>query len=513
MSQEAKSGAWIGFIAMCLGMFMAILDIQVVASSLTNIQTALHISADGLSWIQTAYLTAEVIAIPLTGWLSRALSLRWMFTAATAGFTLASIACALSGSAETLIALRIVQGFCGGMLIPAVFTSVFTLLPEKDRVLATTIAGAFAVIAPTIGPCIGGYLTQTYSWHWIFLINVMPGILVCILVARFVAPEKADWSELKRIDYLGILLTSVFLGALEILLKEAPKQHWRGLEVYALGATSLLALALAIWRCLVAKRPFVHLRRFGRLTFSLGCTLNFILGAGIYGSVYALALFLGLVRGHSPLEIGIIMLVSGVAQFIVAPFAAVLETKVWPKLLVFVGFATFGIGLFINGDATPSSDYAYLFWPQALRGAAVMLCLLPATRLALEGWSHDDTAEASALFNLVRNLGGAIGIAVIDTILQQRTPEHVDAIAAKLMHGDEATAQLVGIPLDMFRAMAGQPLDPSARALLQPMVERVALSEAFNDAWRAISAMFLVALLIAPFLGNTAPARTRTAAH
>lgn len=165
---------WIGFMAMCVGMFMAILDIQVVASSLTNIQSALNISADRISWIQTAYLMAEVVAIPLTGWITRAFSLRWMFVTATLGFTLASLGCALCTSADALIATRVVQGFFGGMLIPAVFTSVFTILPERHRVTATAFAGGFAMIAPTVGPAVGGYLTEAHSWHWIFLINVPP---------------------------------------------------------------------------------------------------------------------------------------------------------------------------------------------------------------------------------------------------------------------------------------------------------------------------------------------------
>src|ERR1700749_1645447 len=191
MSSTAKT--WIGFSAMCVGMFMAILDIQVVASSLTNIQSALHIAEDRMSWIQTGYLIAEVIAIPLTGWLTRALSLRWMFVTATVGFTLASFGCAMCTSLEPLLVIRVLQGFCGGMLIPAVFTSAYTLFPEKDRVLATVIAGMFAMIAPTLGPTVGGYLTQTYSWHWIFLVNIVPGVVVAALGAGWMSRRKAGW--------------------------------------------------------------------------------------------------------------------------------------------------------------------------------------------------------------------------------------------------------------------------------------------------------------------------------
>src|SRR5512143_3125688 len=183
---------WIGFTAMCVAMAMAVLDIQIVASSFTNIQTYFHVTADRLSWIQTSYLMAEVIGITLTGWLTRAVSLRWMFAAATFGFTFASFGCALSGTLPLLIAIRVVQGFCGGMLIPGVFTSVFSMMPEKHRVPATALAGTLAVLAPTIGPAVGGYLTEHYTWHAIFLINLAPGAIVTALVACFVRVGSAD---------------------------------------------------------------------------------------------------------------------------------------------------------------------------------------------------------------------------------------------------------------------------------------------------------------------------------
>src|SRR6185437_2775 len=241
---------WIGFAAMCLGMTMAILDIQIVASSFTTIQTSLHVAADRLSWIQTGYLMAEVIAIPLTGWLTRALSLRGMFASATIGFTLASVACAACTSLPPFIALRVVQGFCGGMLIPGVFTSVFVMMPEKHRIAATALAGTLAVIAPTIGPAVGGYLTEHYTWHWIFLINLIPGIAVAALVATFVRLGEPDPSEWRRIDYVAIGLAAIFLATLELLLKEAPKHDWQGALVYVSLAVCAVTGIWAIWRSL-----------------------------------------------------------------------------------------------------------------------------------------------------------------------------------------------------------------------------------------------------------------------
>ena len=498
MTSTART--WIGYVAMCIGMFMAILDIQVVASSLTNIQQALNIPDDKISWIQTAYLIAEVIAIPLTGMLTRALSLRWMFVAATGGFTLASIACALCTSADPLIALRVVQGFCGGMLIPAVFTSVFTILPKKHEILATAMAGVVAMVAPTVGPYVGGWLTQTYSWHWIFLINVVPGILVCSVVGFFTPVGEPNIGYLRKIDYATVFLAAIFLGTLELLLKEAPPHHWSGLYIYSLFTICAVSGAIAIYLCFSRPSPFINLRRFSRIAFAVGCSLSFVAGMGLYGSTYILAIFLGGVREHTPIEIGEIIMVSGAVQMLAAPIAAWAESRIDGRLLVAFGYAVFGIGLLINGQMTFQTDFDGLFWPQVLRGAAVMFCILPTTRLAMEGWKVEDAPDASGQFNLMRNLGGAIGIALIDTILAQRAPEHARHIIDRLQAGDAQMAARVGLPTEYFHGVPMGPIDPAMRAYVEPLVQRTALTEAFNEAWIVLGALFLLSLVAVAFM-------------
>ena len=197
---EVRAATWSGFVLMCLGMFMAILDIQVVATSLPAIQDALAISRDAMSWIQTAYLIAEIIAIPLTGWLTRVLTLRWLFVVAIVLFTLASIGCAFSGSFLTLVSFRVLQGFAGGTLIPAVFSAVFLLFPIRLHPVATTMAGIMAVLAPTVGPVVGGWITETYSWHWLFLINVAPGVIAATATPFLLPREKPRFADLATLD-------------------------------------------------------------------------------------------------------------------------------------------------------------------------------------------------------------------------------------------------------------------------------------------------------------------------
>lgn len=491
---------WTGFAAMCLGMFMAVLDVQVVASSLSVMRDEMGLTLEGLSWIQTAYLMAEVIAIPLTGWLTRAFSLRLMFAAATALFTLTSLGCALSDTLAPLIGFRIAQGLSGGMLIPAVFTAVFTLIPERHRVAATAFAGTMAVLAPAIGPLVGGYLTASENWHWIFLINIAPGIAVTILVLAFVPRAPLDWPALRRIDFGTILSGSLFLAALEVLLTQAPQHHWQGLFVAALIMLTLLAGAITLKRGLNLAEPFVDLRRFRGRAFATGSFLSFVLGFGLYSSTYMLSLFLGLVRQHDPLEIGEILLVTGAVQLASAPLTAWAETRIDPRLLTALGFGLFGLSLIANGFETPRTDFDDLILPQVLRGLAVLLCILPATRLALDGLPEAEVPEASALFNLMRNLGGAIGIALCDTLLIQRAPDHADRLVAQLQAGSRATARFVGLPLDRFHGVPLGPIDPATKDLVAPLVRRAALTMAFNEAWLLMGALFLLSLLSLPLI-------------
>jgi DHA2 family multidrug resistance protein len=499
---RASRRLWIGYSAMCVGMFMAILDIQVVASSLTNIAAALDLSDSQLGWIQTSYLMAEVIAIPLTGLLTRAFSLRWMFAAATLAFTLASIGCASSGSIAMLIAFRVAQGFFGGMLIPAVFTAVFIMMPAPQQLRATTIAGVFALLAPTLGPMVGGYLTETHSWQWIFLINVVPGLTVTALVATHVRVGVPTVAALRNLDVPGLALFATSLALLELLLNEGPGHHWRGAFVAVIVTACIASGALGIQRCITVSHPLVDLKRFGDIGFAAGCIFSFVLGLGLYGSIFIMSLFLGLVREHSPLIIGEILMVTGIAQLLSAPVAAWAETRAAPRMLTMLGFGVFGVGLLANGFVTPQSDFAALFWPQVLRGSALLLCLLPTTRLALDIWPADQVPEASALFNLVRNLGGAIGIALIDTMVQERASGHVAHLVARLQAGDPITARLVGLPVALFHNRPMGPVDEMTRILITPLIKRAALTQVLNEAWIALAILFALSLLALPLVGR-----------
>jgi DHA2 family multidrug resistance protein len=483
---------------MCTGMFMAILDVQVVATSLPTIQSALNIGPDQMSWIQTAYLIAEVVAIPLTGFLTRLLTMRWLFVTAIVLFIAASIGCASSSGFGQLVAWRVLQGFSGGTLIPSVFAAVFILFPDERQPLATTIAGVLAVLAPTIGPIVGGWLTETYSWHWLFLINVLPGLASALVAARCLPRECIDRSELRQIDLPSLLLLAGALTTLELSLKEAPTSGWTSAYVLGLFAICLLSASTFTWRTLRNRRPLVDLGNFGDRNFLIGCVLSFVLGIGLFGSVYLMPVFLAFIRGHDALEIGTTMLVTGLAQLITAPIAVALEKRLDARLLSFAGFLVFAIGVGMSAFQDPRTDFDAMFWPQVIRGIAIMFCLLPPTRLALGSLSADRVPDASGLFNLMRNLGGAIGIALIDTIVYTRSDPLGEKIWSRLQAGDVKIAAFVGAPLQTVAGHSG-PFDADTRAMLDPLVQTAASAQAINEAWLAIATLTGLALLCVPF--------------
>jgi DHA2 family multidrug resistance protein len=499
--QVVGPATWFGFALMCLGMFMAILDIQVVATSLPTIQDALGISRDAMSWIQTAYLIAEIIAIPLTGWLTRVLTLRWLFVAAIALFTAASIGCALSGDFATLISFRVLQGFAGGALIPAVFSAVFLLFPVRLHPVATTLAGIMAVLAPTVGPAVGGWITQTWSWQGLFLINVVPGVVSACAIPMLLPGERPRFADLAKLDGISLALLATALAGLEIGLKRAPFDGWTSLLCFLLFSLTAVAITAFAFRTLKVKYPIVELSALRTRSFAVGCALSFCLGVGLFGSVYLMPVFLAYVRRHDAFEIGAIMLVTGVAQLATAPIAGSLESRFDPRWLSAAGFALFALGLGCSALQSRVADFDEMFWPQVLRGIAIMFCLLPPTRLALAALPEADVPDASGLFNLMRNLGGAIGIALIDTILYGRTGGHAEALRDGLIAGDTTAARAIGLDLNLFLHRPPNVSDATIEAYLRPLVERAAFALSTNEAWALLACTSLIGLLLIPFAG------------
>jgi len=416
----------VAFLAMVFGMFMAILDIQIVSASLTDIQAGLAASSDEISWVQTAYLIAEVIAIPFSGFLSRALGTRILFAISAAGFTFASLMCGLTSSIDQMIVWRVIQGFIGGGMIPTVFATAYIIFPRSRQAMIAPMIGLVATLAPTIGPSVGGYLTDALSWHWLFFINIVPGILVTLAVLALVDFDKPDFSLFDNFDWVGLLSMAGFLGALQYILEEGPKNDWfddTTISVFAL--ISAISAAVFFTRALTARAPVVDLHPFADRNFALGSLFSFVLGIGLYGLTYLYPVYLAQIRGYNALMIGETMFVSGLAMFLTAPLAGRLAQKFDPRFVLAAGFISFAIGTWWMTSLTKDWDFYELLWPQIFRGIGLMLAIVPINNIALGTLPPERLKNASGLFNLTRNLGGAIGLAAINTVLNDQIDLHL----------------------------------------------------------------------------------------
>jgi DHA2 family multidrug resistance protein len=487
---------------MAFGQFMALIDIQIVAASLNDVQAGLSAGPDEISWIQTGYLMAELVMIPFSAFLAQALSTRWLFALSAGLFTIASALCGLAWDINSMILFRVLQGFVGGAMVPTVFATGFSMFEGKQRAMIPAILGMVSVLAPTLGPTVGGWLTGTVGWRSIFYVNIIPGAIVTLLALSFIRVDRPNFSMLKKIDYSHLIAMAVFLGGMEYVLEEGPKNDWFNDPAIATGAwLSFVGFLLFLERSFRSGGPIVRLSPFKKPTFAIACTFNLVIGFGIYASTYLVPVFLGRVRGYDALQIGTTVFVVGIAQVLSTIIAARASQVVDPRKVITVGLIGFAASLWLTSQVTVDWGFGAFLGPQLLRGASVMLCIVPSVSLALTGFGGPELRAASGLFNLMRNLGGAIGIAVVNTWLQ----DNARIQAARMGEGlGRAGAEAPGIIAQIAGKMAQVTPDPAHAALLARgeiarLVGRYALTSSFEEVFRTMAWMFLAALIMVPF--------------
>jgi DHA2 family multidrug resistance protein len=501
------------FGVMAFGQFMALIDIQIVAASLNDVQAGLSAAPDEISWVQTAYLMAELVMIPFSGFLAQALSTRWLFVLSAGLFTVSSACCGLAWNIGSMIAFRAVQGFVGGAMVPTVFATGFTLFTGRERAMIPAILGMVSVLAPTLGPTVGGWITDAAGWRWIFYINIAPGIAVTLLAAAMLRGlDAADLGMLKRIDYAHLAAMAVFLAGLEYVLEEGQRNDWLADPTIATAAwLSCVGFLLFIERSFYSAMPVVRLTPFRRPSFAFACLFNLVIGFGIYASTYLVPVFLGRVRDFDSLDIGTTVFVTGLAQIAGTLIAARLSQVIDPRLMIVPGLCLFALSLWLLSAITPDWGFAQLLLPQLVRGVSVMLCIVPSVNLALGGVPPAELRAASGLFNLMRNLGGAIGIAMVNVWLTDQARLHTLRLSEAL----GVQGRIAGETLTALAARFGAVTSDPAHAMLMArgefaaVVSRQALTLGFADVFRLMALMFLAALILVPFCR---PARAAVAA-
>lgn len=497
------------FAVMCVGMFIALLDIQIVAASLQDIGGGLSAGQDQIGWLQTAYLIAEIIVIPMSGWLSRVFSTRWLLVASALGFTASSALCGMAWNIESMIAFRALQGMLGASMIPIVFTSTFHYFPGKRQPLAAAVVGTIASVAPALGPMIGGWITDTLTWHWLFYINLVPGLLVAACAAAWVDVDTPDSSLLKDADYLGIGLMALFLGNLEYVLEEGARWNWfddAGIRYSAWLAA--VAGVLFVWRSLEYAHPIVELRALSNRNFLVGCILSFITGMGIFGTIYLIPLFLGYVRGLSAWQTGIILSATGLGSLLGVPFYVMLARRgVDTRWLMMFGLAMFGLSMLSFSRITHDWGGDQLFWPQVIRGFPQVFAVAPAVTLGLGSLPMERLKYASGLFNMMRNLGGAVGIAICGAILNNRTNLHFERIATLLNATNTSLHAVLVDTRAHWQQVFGDQAHATTVALMQlrQLAYREASTMAYADAFLVILVAFAIAVVLVPLLRKVVP--------
>lgn len=501
--KSVTPGQWAGFLAMVFGIFMAVLDIQIVASSLQQIQAGLAATRDEITWVQTAYLVAEVVVIPLSGWLGRALSTRYLFVLSCGGFTLMSLLCALAWNLPSMIVFRALQGLFGGAMIPSVFAVIYTLFPPRLQPAMTIVVGLVVTVAPTAGPVLGGYLTEMVSWKALFLINLLPGVLVSLLTGAFLHVDEPDWGLLKRIDFRGIVYIIVFLGSLQFVLEEGVREEW--FESGEIVLFSLIAAASGIamfYRELTIDHPIVDLWAFRNRNFAVGCAFSFVLGTGLYTIIYLMPVYLASVKGLNSLQIGQYVMVTGMFQFasafVAGPMAKVMDSR----LMLALGLTGYGLGSWLNGNLTHDAGYWEFFWPQALRGFSLMFCFLPINSLALGTLPQEEVKNASGLYNLMRNLGGAIGLAVANTLMIQLNKQHYAILREEVTPGSDRTQALLAGFKARLAETSLQDADLAALKQLYGLVMREAEVLTLNTLFHTLAMVFFLSLLLMPWVSK-----------
>ncbi|MBC9250065.1 EmrB/QacA family drug resistance transporter [Pseudomonas alcaligenes] len=505
---EPSRRDWIAVMSAMLGAFMAVLDIQITNSSLKDIQGALSATLEEGSWISTSYLVAEIIMIPLTAWLVQLLSARRLAVWVSLGFLASSLLCSFAWNLESMIVFRALQGFTGGALIPLAFTLTLIKLPEHHRARGMALFAITATFAPSIGPTLGGWLTENWGWEYIFYINVPPGLLMIAGLMYGLEKKAPHWELLKSTDYAGIVTLALGLGCLQVFLEEGHRKDWLESNlIVGLGSIAVISLILFVILQLSKPNPLINLRILGERNFGLTSIAGLGMGVGLYGSIYLLPLYLAQVHNYNALQIGEVIMWAGLPQLLIIPLVPKLMKYITPKLLCAMGFGLFGLSSFASGILNPDFAGEQFHQIQIIRAIGQPFVMVTISLIATAYIQAQDAGSASSLFNILRNLGGAIGIALLATLLDSRTKIYFDYLREALVPGNPQ--------VDERLALLAEQLGSQQAALgkLSQIVHQQAAIMAYNDAFHFVGLALAISMIAVLLTRALPPGTTGGAAH
>jgi DHA2 family multidrug resistance protein len=503
-SDKASLTAWIAVLAGMIGAFMAILNIQITNASLLDIEGGIGTGVDNGAWISTSYLIGEIVVIPLTDYLSRVFSFRRYMIANAILFPIFSIACAFTYDLGSMIAMRGLQGFAGGILIPMAFTMVLTKLPKAQQPIGLAFFALAVTFAPAIGPTIGGYLTETYGWQTIFFVNTPPSIIMVVALFFTLERQPMRLSLLKEGDWAGIVCMAIGLSALQTVLEEGNKDDWFASPlIFRLAIVAFVCLSAFIAIELRVAKPLVNLRLLKRRNFGIGVFVNVMVGFALFGTVYILPQYLGQAQGYNAEQIGNVLAWTGLPQLVLIPLVPLLMKRYDPRYIGFVGISIFAASCFMNVTLSIDSAGDQFLIPNIVRAIGQALVLTPISTITTAGIAPSEAGAASGLSNMLRNLGGAVGTATLATVLTKREQFHSNIIGQSVTLYREEVRQRITELTNYFLshgASDSAAAQHEAIVALGKIVRRQALIMGFSDTFAVIGvalAIAAVALLFA----------------
>jgi DHA2 family multidrug resistance protein len=490
---------WVAVIGATIGAFMAILNIQIVNASLANIEGGIGSGADNGGWISTAYLVPEIIVIPLSAWLARIFSLRVYMLTNSALFLVFSVACAYAQTLPQMIILRAFQGFTGGVLIPMAFNIILTFLPRSKQPIGLTLFGLSNTFAPSFGPTIGGYLTEHYGWQYIFYLNLLPGAVMLVMLWSTLKKAPMHLHLLAKGDWSGIVTMAVGLACLQTVLEEGNKDDWFGSRMIRdLAIVAAISLTVFIWIELRSPRALVNLRLLKRRNFGIGSVTNTLFGMALYGSVFIMPFYLSRNQGYNPEQIGVVMAWSGLPQVLLIPLLPLLMRRFDIRLMCAFGLLLFGVGVFMNTHMNANYAAPQLVWPNIIRAIGQAISFTPLSIIATAGIEPENAGSASALFNMLRNLGGAVGIATLETFETKREQFHSNILNQSVSLFSKNTRHHIAMLTQYFTAHGISDPGRATRMALAAMdatVRNQANIMAFSDTFYLLGVIIVIAML------------------
>jgi DHA2 family multidrug resistance protein len=485
---------WLIAVSVMFATFLEVLDTTVVNVSLPHIAGSLSATPEEATWALTSYLVANAIILPLTGWLAGYFGRKRLLILAVTGFTASSFLCGLAPSLAFLVFFRLVQGMTGGVLQPMSQAIMLEAFPVEKRGRAMAFWALGIVVAPILGPVLGGWLTDNYSWRWVFYINIPVGIVSVLMTRAFIFDPPYLKQMKRRVDGIGIGLLALGIGALQFVLDKGQQEDWfDSRRIMALTAVSVVALVLFVFHAFHAKEPVLDLRVLYDRTYSTGVLLMTVLGFVLFGSLVMLPLFLQTVLGYPSMQAGTAMAPRGFGSFLAMPLIGYLMSKIDPRKMVVTGLLIGGTMLWALSSINLNAGYWDIFWPQFIQGSAMGLLFVPLSTLSMAAIPREKMGNATSLFNLMRNLGGGVGIAFVATLVSRGTTVHTQLLSERVNAFSPQSQAAFNSARALFMSRGADITTATAQAYaaLNGIIHRQAAMIAFVDIFRLLAVIFI----------------------